>query len=198
MKNNKALIIVDVQNDFCPGGHLTVVDGDAVVPVLNRYIKSFVSKGWPVLASRDWHPKKTKHFKTFGGPWPEHCLQETFGAMFHPDLELTNSTTILSKGMDFEGESYSAFLAVDTSGRDLETVLKEIDVSELLIGGLATDYCVKTSVLDALEKGFKVYLLEDAVRGVNLKPEDSQHAMDEMICKGAISFNFSQFEQMES
>ena len=187
------LLIVDVQNDFCPGGALAVAQGDRVVPVLNRYIEIFSKDKNPVIASRDWHPRQTKHFKECGGVWPVHCVQNTPGAAFHPALKLPPRTIIVSKGMDPEKDSYSAFQAIDERGQPLLEILKDLDVKELWIGGLATDYCVKASVLDAL-KYFKVDLLVDAVKGVNIKPDDSQKAMEEMIKSGAIKITLKELE----
>lgn len=188
-----ALLVVDVQNDFCPGGALAVAQGDRVVPVLNRYIEFFSKDKNPVIASRDWHPRQTKHFKEFGGVWPVHCVQNTPGAAFHPALKLPPRTIIVSKGMDPGKDSYSAFQAIDERGRPFLEIVKDLDVKELWIGGLATDYCVKASVLDAL-KHFKVNLLIDAVKGVNIKPDDSQKAMDEMIKSGAVKITFKELE----
>jgi nicotinamidase/pyrazinamidase len=183
MNTKKALLAVDVQNDFCPGGSLAVLQGDKVVPVLNKYIKLFSSNELPIFASRDWHPKKTKHFKKFGGRWPEHCVQETEGAEFYPDLKLPNEAIILSKGMDPEKDSYSVFHAVDSEDNSFGELLNSMEIEELYVGGLATDYCVKETVLHALEHGFKVKLLVDATKGVD--EEDSRQAIKEMVDKGA-------------
>jgi nicotinamidase/pyrazinamidase len=181
----EAVLIVDVQNDFCPGGSLAVPEGDKIIPVLNKYIKIFSMRKLPIFASRDWHPKESKHFKRFGGPWPKHCIQNTKGARFHPDLKLPKETIILSKGMDPAKDSYSAFQAVDSNGTEFLGLLKVLGVSELFIGGLATDYCVKSSVLDALKFGFKVKLLIDTIKGVNIRPKDSEDAIEEMTARGA-------------
>jgi len=185
MKIKKALLIVDVQNDFCPGGALGIKDGDKIIPTINKYIKNFASKKLPIFASRDWHPIQTVHFKGFGGVWPQHCIQDTKGAAFHPKLKLPKETILLYKGMDPEQDSYSAFQAQDKSGISLSNLLKILDIKELYIAGLATDYCVKFSALDALKNGFKVRLLMDAIKGVDLKPNDSEKAIKEMIKKGA-------------
>lgn len=185
MEPKRALLIVDVQNDFCPGGALSVPEGDKIVPVLNRYIMIFSRKKWPIFASRDWHPKETKHFKQFGGLWPEHCIQSTRGAGFHPDLRLPRETIILSKGIDPDKDGYSAFQAVDSKGTEFFELLKSSGINELFVGGLATDYCVKSSVLDALKFGFKVKLLIDTIKGVNIKPKDSEQAIEEMVSRGA-------------
>jgi len=124
MGAEKALLIIDVQNDFCPGGALAVPEGDKIVPVLNRYIELFLSKGLPIFASRDWHPEKTKHFKDFGGLWPKHCIQKTRGAEFHPGLKLPDKIIILSKGMDPEKDSYSVFQGADSQGKSFLNLLK--------------------------------------------------------------------------
>lgn len=180
-----ALLVVDVQNDFCPGGSLAVPDGDTIVPKANRAIEIFLRRGLPVLATRDWHPRETKHFKEFGGAWPPHCVQRTKGARFHPDLRLPKETLILSKGMDPEQDSYSGFQAFSPNGRDLESVLRDLAIDELYICGLATDYCVRASTLDALRRGLRVTVLEDAIRGVDLKSGDSEMALKEMRTAGA-------------
>ena len=186
MSQRDALIVVDVQNDFCPGGALAVENGDEVVPVLNRYIERFVALRLPIFATRDWHPVKTTHFKAYGGVWPVHCVQGTHGAEFHPDLKLTPEITIVSAGMAADEDGYSGFLGRDSSGRSLAALLRDRGVDRLLIGGLATDYCVKHTVLDGIQEGFQVMLIGDAVRGVNLNPGDSEQAIKEMSAAGAI------------
>ena len=196
MRPAAALLIVDVQNDFCPGGALAVNDGDKVVAVLNRYIAAFVKQGSPVIASRDWHPRQTKHFKEFGGPWPVHCVQDTPGAAFHPRLKLPPAAIIVSKGMDPDKDSYSAFQAIDEKGRALLDILRDAGVAELWVGGLATDYCVKASVLDAL-KHCKVKLLIDAIKGVDIHPGDSKKALAEMIKAGAVKITLKELETIK-
>lgn len=185
MSLNEALLIVDVQNDFCPGGALAVPRGDEVVPILNQYIQYFHAQNKPIFASRDWHPLKTSHFKEYGGLWPVHCVQNTSGAQFHPQLKLPQETIVLSKGMDPAKDSYSAFQGFDSEGNLFLDILKRAGIKSLYIGGLAADYCVKSSVLDACQKGFQVYLLIDAIRGVNIKFGDSQKAIEEMMASGA-------------
>ena len=185
----KALLIVDLQNDFCPGGSLAVPEGDKIIGTLNRYIKIFKQQGLSVCASRDWHPEKTKHFKKFGGLWPEHCIQHTKGAEFHISLKLSEKTIVISKGMDPNKESYSAFEGVDDRGVPFMDLLKKSGIKELYIGGLATDYCVKNSVLDALKFGFKVKLLIDAIKGVDLNSGDSERAVKEMLENGAVKMS---------
>ncbi len=184
MPGKNALLIVDVQNDFCPNGALPVAGGDKVVPVLNRYVEIFTAERSQVFASRDWHPAKTVHFREFGGTWPVHCVQKTFGAEFHPDLNLPKNTVIITKGDDPEADSYSAFDGRNGSGRFLEERLKADGVTRLFVGGLATDYCVKETVLDGLRKGFAVTLLADAVMGVDVNVGDSKKALDEMVSAG--------------
>ena len=196
MKKNYALLIVDVQNDFCPDGKLAVPEGDAIVPVLNKYINIFSRNKWPIFASRDWHPKKTVHFKEFGGQWPEHCIQDTPGANFHPLLRLPENAIILSGGMHPDEDGYSAFQAVDSRGNEFTHLLNTFSIKELFVGGLATDYCVKWSVLDALKFGFKVTLLADAIKGVDLKPKDSEAAIEEMVRLGAKKMTFEKLLRM--
>lgn len=185
MKSKKALLIVDIQNDFCPGGALNVPEGDKIITNINKYIKVFSKKKLLVFASRDWHPVRTKHFKDFGGLWPVHCIQNTKGASFHHDLILPGDVVFLYKGMDPGKDSYSVFQAEDSRGMRFEKLLNIFGVKELYIGGLATDYCVKFSTIDALKKGFKVRLLIDAMKGVNLEPGGSEMAIKEMVKLGA-------------
>jgi nicotinamidase/pyrazinamidase len=185
MQGKDALIIVDVQNDFCPGGALAVSEGDKVIPVLNRWIQKFAQADLPVFATRDWHPQNTRHFKTNGGQWPPHCIQGSPGAQFHPRLALPKDAVIISAGMEPDEEGYSGFEGRDNSGKVLADLLREKNVERLFVGGLATDYCVKHTVLDGLKEGFKVVFLEDASRGVNLAPDDSKHAIEEMLRAGA-------------
>ena len=180
-----ALVVVDLQNDFCPGGALGVRGGDAIVPVVNRYLERFDSAGASVFLTRDWHPPVTRHFQAYGGIWPPHCVQGTPGAAFHPGLAPPVGAVILSKGMDPEQDSYSAFQAEDRSGRRLPAVLAERGVRRLYVGGLATDYCVRATVLDALREGFQVVVLADAIGAVELEPGDGARTIDEMQGAGA-------------
>ena len=176
----KALIVVDVQNDFCPGGALAVADGDKVVAPLNKLIKEFLDRGEPVYKTRDWHPEKTKHFATYGGTWPIHCVQDTPGAEFHPDLLDDPRITVISKGFDERFDGYSGF-----DGTQLAQLLRDEGVSEVWVGGLATDYCVKQTVIDGVDNGFEVKALADAMRAVNVNPDDGKKAIDEMKASGA-------------
>jgi nicotinamidase/pyrazinamidase len=185
MNRKDALVIVDAQNDFCPGGALAVADGDQIIQTLNHYIDIFSKAHCPIFATRDWHPAKTSHFKDYGGPWPVHCVQESYGAEFHPALRL-GSAAVLSKGMAADQDSYSGFQAANSSGTLLADLLRRDGIERIFVGGLATDYCVKHTVLDGLTQGFKVVLLADAVRAVNLGPNDGAVAIDEMIRAGAV------------
>jgi nicotinamidase/pyrazinamidase len=175
----RALIVVDVQNDFCPGGALAVAKGDEVVAPLNKLIKEFLERDEPVFKTRDWHPKQTKHFTAYGGTWPVHCVQNTNGAAFHPQLSDDNRIRTISKGMGDE-DSYSGF-----DGTDLAQQLRSLGVEEVWVGGLATDYCVKNTVLDALKEGFQVKALENAMRAVDVNPGDGPRAIEAMRESGA-------------
>ena len=176
----KALIVVDVQNDFCPGGSLAVAHGDEVVAPLNKLMQEFLDRGEPVYKTRDWHPPKAKHFADYGGTWPVHCVQNTRGAEFHPELLDDPRVTVISKGIDEGADGYSGF-----DGTQLVEQLRKQDVEEVWVGGLATDYCVKHTVLDARKAGFQVKALADAMRPVNVKPDDGGKALEEMSAAGA-------------
>lgn len=185
MHRRAALLIVDVQLDFCPGGALAVAEGDAVVPVLNRYISLFWQRGTPIFASRDWHPARSVHFRENGGSWPVHCVQETPGAEFHPKLLLPEGTIVISKGLTRWDEGYSALQGVTENGTPFPMLLRHMGLDRLYVGGLATDYCVKESVLEGLKEGFDVTLLADAVRAVDLTPGDGARAVEQMRAAGA-------------
>jgi nicotinamidase/pyrazinamidase len=175
----RALIVVDVQNDFCPGGTLAVPHGDEVVEPLNQVIGEFLERGEPVYKSRDWHPPTTKHFADYGGVWPVHCVQNTKGAEFHPALRDDPRITVISKGLG-DTDCYSAF-----DETDLLDQLHQQNVEEVVVGGLATDYCVKSTVLGALKHGFKVKALKNAMRAVDVQPGDGERAIEEMRDAGA-------------
>jgi nicotinamidase/pyrazinamidase len=183
-----ALIVVDVQNDFCPGGALPVPRGDEVIPALNDYIKIFKKANASLFATRDWHPPNHVSFKAQGGPWPPHCVQNTEGAKFHPNLKRPADTAVVSKAMDPLKEAYSGF-----DGTELASVLQKQGVTRVFVGGLATDYCVKNTVLDARKLGFEVVLLIDAVRGINVKPSDVAKAVAEMVEGGAEQATLTDF-----
>jgi nicotinamidase/pyrazinamidase len=179
------LLLVDPQNDFCPGGSLPVANGDAVMPVLNSWAKAAESAGVPIFVSRDWHPARTTHFKEWGGVWPPHCVIGTRGAEFHPDLRLPHAAVVVSKGMGETEDAYSAFQARDDSGVLLGALLHQRSVRRLYVMGLATDYCVKASALDGLASAFNVSIVFEGVRAVNLQPEDGERALAEMRAAGA-------------
>ncbi len=181
LKSGDALLIVDVQNDFCPGGALAVGKGDEVVPILNRWIEEAGSAGVPVFASRDWHPPDHISFKDRGGPWPPHCIRDTFGAAFHPGLKLPADAEIISKAETSDADSYSAF-----GGTDLSERLHNAGIKRVWVGGLAQDYCVRATALDALKEGFEVHLILGATRPVNVKPDDGQRAVEEIRQAGGI------------
>lgn len=184
-KRRGALLVVDVQLDFCPGGALAVPQGDRVVAVLNRYLAMFHAKGCPIFASRDWHPADSAHFTPKGGLWPPHCVQQTPGASFHPALKLPEETILISKGTNPWDDGYSALQGATENGTPFAMLLRHMAIDRLFVGGLATDYCVKQSVLEALKDGLSVILLTDAVAGVNLRPGDEESAFHEMIDAGA-------------
>lgn len=175
-----ALIVVDVQNDFLPGGALGVSGGDQLLPVLNDYVRRFTQQGLPVFVTRDWHPPGHCSFKASGGPWPIHCVAGTPGADFPPELALPTTARIISKATVIDKEAYSAF-----AGTDLAEQLRGIGVRRVFVGGLATDYCVLGTVKDALALGFATVLLRDAVRAVDAKPGDGDAAIAEMLALGA-------------
>ena len=185
MQGKDALVVVDVQNDFCPGGALAVADGDKVIAALNRYIERFQKLRLPIFATRDWHPEKTTHFKTYGGIWPPHCIQGTWGAEFRADLRLGADAVVVSKGLGADEESYSGLDGRDDPGTGLAELLRARGIATIFVGGLATDYCVKHTVLDGLKQGFRVVLLADAARPVNLEPGDGERAIEAMAQAGA-------------
>ncbi|MFA4647782.1 nicotinamidase [Pyrococcus kukulkanii] len=171
----EALIIVDMQRDFMPGGALPVPEGDKIIPKVNEYIKRFREKGALIVATRDWHPEDHISFKERGGPWPKHCVQNTPGAEFVVDLP--EDAVIISKATDPEKEAYSGF-----EGTNLAEILREKGVKKVYICGVATEYCVRATALDALKHGFEVYLLKDAVKGIT--PEGEKEALKEMEKEG--------------
>jgi nicotinamidase/pyrazinamidase len=177
------LLVVDLQNDFCAGGALAVPNADRVVSALNQYLDEAVAHGVSIYASRDWHPLVSDHFKPYGGPWPVHCVKETEGARFHPGLRLPPTAIAITKGEDSTSPGYSAFEGHTPDGKPLLADVRERGIGELYVGGLATDYCVKHSVLDALSAGLQVTLLEDAIAGVD--SEDSARAILEMRRRGS-------------
>ncbi|WP_437610622.1 bifunctional nicotinamidase/pyrazinamidase [Erwinia sp. V71] len=197
----RALLLIDLQNDFCPGGALAVSDGDATIAVANRLAAEYRQRGEAVIASQDWHPAQHGSFASVAGAvpysvgeldglaqvwWPDHCIQHSKGAAFHPQLDQTLIDAVFHKGEDASVDSYSAFF--DNGHRrqtGLDSWLRERGIESLLVIGLATDYCVKFSVLDALELGYKVEVLREGCRGVNLHADDSEQAFADMAAAGA-------------
>jgi nicotinamidase/pyrazinamidase len=171
-----ALIIVDVQNDFCPGGALAVPHGDEVVPAINRLL----NHSWFTVATKDWHPADHSSFEARGGPWPPHCVQGTVGAELHPELDATKIRLVITKGSHPDRDAYSGF-----QGTELAKILRGKGVNRVVVCGIATDYCVRATAHDALQEGFEVLVLEDAIRGVEVQPGDSQRALDELRQAGA-------------
>jgi len=174
-----ALLIVDVQNDFLPGGSLAVAHGDEVIAPVNGYIEIFHRRGLPIFASRDWHPADHISFVAQGGPWPPHCVPGTPGAEFAKALHLPPETEVISKAS--RADVYSDFQETD-----LAEQLHSREIVRLFVGGLATDYCVRATVEDAIRAGFGVVLLTDAVRAVNVHPHDGEEALHAMEEEGAV------------
>jgi nicotinamidase/pyrazinamidase len=186
VRDGDCLVVVDVQNDFCPGGALGVAGGDQVVPVLNTWIEEFHEKGLPVVYTQDWHPKDHMSFVENGGIWPPHCVQDTEGADFHPDLIVRGE--VCRKGFEKDKEAYSGFdgRVGQLDGPALDAWLKQRGVQRIFVGGIATDYCVKATVLDGIRYCFEVVVLKDAVRAVNVNPDDGEKALAEMEEAGAV------------
>ena len=176
-----ALLVVDVQKDFLAGGALAVPEGDAVIPLLNEAIRAFSGAGLPIFATRDWHPPDHCSFVQQGGLWPLHCVAGTSGAAFPKSLRLPASAVVISKADDPAADAYSAF-----SGTDLADRLSDRGVKRVFAGGLATDYCVLRTVLDARAAGLDAVVLDDAVRAVNVESGDGARAIDRMRAAGAV------------
>lgn len=182
------MIIVDVQNDFLFGGSLPVPKGEEILPFINYYLELFKKSEGKVFATRDWHPINHISFKTRGGMWPPHCVCGTKGAEFHPKLNLPNNAIIISKATDSNKESYSGF-----DETELYHELKISKIINVFLGGLATDYCVKNTVLDALKLGFKTFFLEDASQGIELRPGDVARSIEIMQNNGVRAVKKSAF-----
>lgn len=176
----KALIIVDIQNDFCPGGSLAVKDGDCVIEPANRLIEKFTAEDKPVIFTRDWHPADHASFADFGGMWPVHCVAGTVGAAFHDGLSIPVNAIVISKAKSTDKDAYSGF-----EGTDLNEKLQSLRVDSIVIAGLATDYCVKNTALDAVKNGYHTVVAEDCIRAVNVNPGDDEKAISEMRSSGA-------------
>jgi nicotinamidase/pyrazinamidase len=180
-QNRSALLIIDVQNDFCTGGSLPVPGADEIVPLINEAIEHVTRAGLLIYASRDWHRRSSPHFQQFGGHWPVHCVAGTYGAEFQPALQLPKTSIIVSKGQI--GEGYSAFEAITEDGVTFGDELRRQGVDLLYIAGIAVDYCVRATAIDALRKGFGVTILIDAVVGINA--QESARALEQMKEEGA-------------
>jgi nicotinamidase/pyrazinamidase len=186
LNSGDALVIIDMQNDFLPGGSLAVPMADILIPVINRYLKLFHEDGLLIFATRDWHPPDHCSFRQQGGPWPPHCIATTAGAAFHPEIEFPINTQVISKATTVERDAYSAF-----TGTQLHALLQELGIRRLFIGGVATEYCVFNTVKDALQHRYATFVLEDAIGAINLKPDDGLRAREEMEHLGA---TLTQFE----
>jgi len=180
LADRDALLIIDLQRDFLPGGSLPVTDGEAVIAPLNAYMAAFAARHLPIFLTRDWHPPEHCSFRDAGGRWPPHCVRGTAGAEWPAELHVPPDAHIVSKATDKDAEAYSGF-----TGTSLSTLLSNLGVRRLFAGGLATDYCVHDTVLDARAQGFEVVLLGDAIRAVNLKPGDGAAAAEDMVRHGA-------------
>ncbi len=190
LSKRDALIVVDMQKDFMPGGALPVPEGDKIIPSLNKYIERFASLTLPVYFTRDWHPEDHISFKGHGGIWPPHCVQNTEGAEFHDDLLIPQDNKfIISKGTSKDFDAYSGF-----QGTILENLLKERGIKRVFVGGVATDYCVKNTVLGALNLRFQVFLLTDGIKGVDVNPGDSERAIDLMLSEGAVAIELKDLD----
>jgi nicotinamidase/pyrazinamidase len=186
-----ALLVVDVQNDFAdPHGSLYVRGGEGVIARVNADIRAAQAAGSPVVYTQDWHPASTPHFARDGGTWPVHCVQGSWGAEFHPDLLVLDAAPVVRKGSGGE-DGYSAFsvrdpVSGDVTRTQLGELLHERGVERVVIAGLATDYCVKETGLDAVHLGFHPTVLRDAVRAVDLQPGDGARALDELAAAGVV------------
>jgi nicotinamidase/pyrazinamidase len=184
------LLVVDVQNDFAdPRGSLYVQGGEEVIPFINHEIERARAAGSLVVYSQDWHPESTPHFQKDGGIWPVHCVQETWGAWWHPDLDVLPDAEVIRKGSGGE-DGYSVFsvrdpLSGEVESTELERILREKGVEHVVVAGLATDYCVKETALDAVRKGLHPTVLRAGIRAVNLAPDDEEKALDELRRAGA-------------
>jgi nicotinamidase/pyrazinamidase len=178
LRPGDVLLVVDVQHDFLPGGALGVVDGDRVIGPVNRAIERFA--GRPVLLTRDWHPPGHCSFRAQGGPWPPHCVAGSRGAEFSDELKIPPGTGVVSKATQVDRDAYSAF-----AGTDLDLRLRALNAKRLFIAGLATDYCVVNTVVDAVAAGFEPVVLLDGIAAVDVRPGDGERAIERMRELGA-------------
>jgi nicotinamidase/pyrazinamidase len=192
LTSQDALLITDIQIDFLPGGALPVEGGDEIIPVINEYIKHFVASKARIIVSRDWHPPNHMSFKPQGGPWPPHCVQNTEGAKFSPNLKLPRDVIIVSKATDPKREAYSAF-----DSTNLDNQLQQLGVTRLFVCGLATDYCVVNTVFDACKLGFQTVVLMDAIMGIDVRAGDVDRAVEAMIKSGAEQATDADFAEVQ-
>lgn len=190
---NDALIVVDVQNDFCPGGTAAVEDGDAVARKMSDLALNFSARDARVFATQDWHPTTHKSFAENGGIWPAHCVRGTEGAGFHRELKLPVGSSIVRKGEDAQSDAYSGF-----DGTSLDSHLQRLDVKRIFVGGLSTEYAVQHTIYDALQKGYSAFVITDAISAVNANPDDDQRALDSMLSSGAKPVTTSELVDQQS
>jgi nicotinamidase/pyrazinamidase len=181
LEQGDALLVIDLQYDFLPGGALGVNAGHEVIAPINHLIELFAAQGLPICASRDWHPQDHCSFADQGGPWPPHCVAGSRGAEFAAELALPDDAIVISKADTAAVDAYSAF-----SGTSLSAQLRERGITRVTVCGLATDYCVLNTVTDALEEGFDTLIVPEAMRAVDVKPGDGSRAMDRMVARGAV------------
>lgn len=187
-----ALVVVDLQNDFLPKGALAVPHGDRVIPIINTLIALFERNNFPIFASRDWHPVNHCSFVAQKGLWPPHCIQNTEGAAFTKALRLPIETIIISKADEPENEAYSAF-----EGTDLTQTLQKKNIKRLVVVGLATDYCVKETVIDACKAGFEVVVVKEGIAPVEIYSGDGERAIEAMQAVGAKLISFQDVEKID-
>ncbi|PSJ16129.1 isochorismatase family protein [Nitrosomonas supralitoralis] len=187
LDSGDALIVVDMQNDFLTNGRLAVTGGDKIIPLLNCYIAYFYANNRPIFATRDWHPPDHCSFVSQGGPWPPHCIAGSTGAAFHAELVLPADAHIVSKATSREADAYSGF-----SGTGLHELLQSLCITRIFTGGIATEYCIRHTVKDALQLGYSVVLLEDAIQAINRQPHDGALALQDMIDHGVRLIHFQE------
>jgi len=180
-KPHDALVVVDPQIDFFPGGALPVADGDAILPTVNLALRVFSDAGLPIFVTRDWHPADHCSFTAQGGPWPEHCVKGTAGAELHADLELPPIFSVVQKATTSDREAYSDF-----EGTGLDEVLRTQKIERVVVCGLALEYCVRAACLDAIKAGLDAVLLSDGTRAVEVQPGDGERTLEELRAAGVV------------